>query len=63
MYSGEHEQHNVTASGFGVYYLGMGIKFHGRHICGACLLLTVFTGLFVSVCLLFVCLKAKVYFA
>lgn len=63
MYSDEHEKHSETASGFSIYYLGMGIKFHGRHICEAFLSLTVFTRIFVSVSLLFVCLKVKISFA
>lgn len=32
MYSDKHEQHNETASGFSVNYLGRGIKFDGRRV-------------------------------
>lgn len=63
MYSDKHKQHNENASGISVNYLGKGIKFRGRHIDQAYLLLTVFTRLFVSVCLLFVCLKLKINLA
>lgn len=42
---------------------GRGIKFCGRHVPGACLLLSVFTRLFVFVCLIFVYFKVEINLA
>lgn len=56
MYFDKHKPHYEIVSGVSVNYLGKGIKFHGRHIGRACLLLTVFIRLFI-------CLKVKINLA